>query len=82
MLRKIGDMRVRDVLQILITNKEGEEVTIPYRISKFLGKTGVLLKLADDKFKGIVKNKIKTSFNKIKNSKKIGRLEKFKYNDD
>jgi len=75
-------MRVRDVLQILITNKEGEEVTIPYRISKFLGKTGVLLKLADDKFKGIVKNKIKTSFNKIKNSKKIGRLEKFKYNDD
>jgi len=82
MLRKIADLRIRDVLEILTTNNEGEKIGIPYRISKFVGKTGALLKLADENFKGMVKNKMETSIKKIKNSKKLNRYDNFKRVDD
>lgn len=80
MLRKIGDMRVRDIFEILV-NKDGIEALVPYRISKLFLDGSAILKVADKKLKDGVKRKIKKSINFLKKCKKSGRYEKFRYSD-
>ncbi|MCK9556097.1 hypothetical protein M0R19_08180 [Candidatus Pacearchaeota archaeon] len=68
MIRKIKDIRIHDIFEIKTDKTNGS-----YRVAKMYDGGMVLLKLVDKKLKNLTRKVILTTYNKIKDFKKVSK---------